>query len=879
MDLTPRSLAAGWVMLVLLASGVPVSAGPLRAARQVDAARVFVTALKTALESGDRESYLAGFQPRVRAREADRLESMFADLGMERAALFISSLQPDRPEGFTVFVRALFENDFSTIMELWRLDVRRTGQDWFVWERRNIGESKRLFKLSLPGPRAERVRRLEVRHEDIAISFENALVFYDNIPDLETALIVIGKGRLDFRPSLDRERHQLEMIFKTGFIQDRMEYAYLRFSNSSFENRVTITREEISKQPVLESERNRAASIFAKHYKRSFTVENSLNGETLSILPQGNEAVFEFQGDRVGDVTYVYSPFSDDEINFYQWKENRMLNLYSPPLDEGEKRLFISFGQKYDVLDYQIEIDFNPKRRFFAGKAQIKVETSVALLESLRFKFHPDLEILRITDEKQRELYYTQDKLRSVIYIHFLRPPNRGQTAIIHVFYRGQLDPPPLFSDNLSFSGQEGNIRFQPFKFETLLYSRSAFWYPAPANEDYFTARLKLILPPEYVAVSNGTLTERSRVSGLQDVIDVEKEGNSIFVFTAEKPLKYLSFVVGRLNVVEEDTESIPIRYYRSIETRPDHWDLFAVSREILFFYQTLFGPYPYEKLEIIKRLWNTSGGHSPASFIVLNELPRTVSQRLRGRSQGPVDLSRWREYFLAHEVAHQWWGQGISWASYRDQWLSEGMAQFAAMFYLRNKYGQKDFARILEKFSRGTTKKSVWGGITMGSRISHFDFEAYQTIVYNKAALVLNMLRDLLGDDLFFSGIQRFYTRHKYSAATTREFINVFRDLSGRELLPFFEPWFDSYRLPDVAATQTYRSAREGGLLQFDFVQKGDPFMFPLWIEWRENGILVRKKVIIDQKRFSCEFSVAAKPGKIRINPEMAVPGKIKLR
>jgi len=863
--------------LLLFALLASLSASP--AFRHIDAARAFLSDLKRALESNDRESYLTGFAPHIRDRESAHVESMFADLGMETVSIFVSSLQPSQPEEFTAFLRVLFENDFSVIMELWRIVIRRTGDGWMVRERRSVGESKRLFKLAIPGTRAERVRKLEVSHEDITISFRDAVVFYDNIPDLETALIVMGKGRLNFSPSHPREQHQLEMVYETRSIQDKMDYAYFRFSNSFFQNRVNIQRDDSTSRPVRESERDRAASLFAKHNTRSFTVRNSLNGEDLSVLPQSDEAVFEFRGDLVGDVTYVYSPFADDEINFYQWKENRILNLYSPPFDKGEKRLFISFGQKFDVLDYAIELDFDPKRTYFAGKAQIRVETRVALLDSLRFKLHPDLEILRITDDNHRELYYTRDSLRKVIYIHFLHPPKRGQTATIEVYYRGTLAPPQLYSDTVTASGQESSIRLQPFRFDSLLYSRSAFWYPAPADQDYFTARLKLIIPPQYIAVATGRLTERSRLSGLENVTDVEKIGNSVFVFTALNPVKYLSFVVGRMSIIEEVTEGIPMRYYRSLNTRPDHWEIFDASRDILEYYQDLFGPYPYEKFTIVKRLWNTAGGHSPASFIVLNELPRSVSQRLRGRSSGPVDLSRWREYFLAHEIAHQWWGQGISWASYRDQWLSEGMAQFAAVLYLRKKYGEKDFSRILDKFARGTKKKSIWGGITMGSRISYFDFEAYQTIVYNKAALVLNMLRDLLGDDIFFAGIQRFYSRHRYNAASTGEFVNIFHDLSGRELQGFFDPWLHSHRLPDVAVAHDVVSTSEGKRLRFDFVQRGESFVFPLWIEWRERGVTVRKKILIDQQRVVREFPVDARPGKIRVNPETAVPGKFKVR
>jgi len=153
-----------------------------------------------------------------------------------------------------------------------------------------------------------------------------------------------------------------------------------------------------------------------------------------------------------------------------------------------------------------------------------------------------------------------------------------------------------------------------------------------------------------------------------------------------------------------------------------------------------------------------------------------------------------------------------------------------------------------------------------VGSRISHFNYEAYQAIVYNKAALVLNMLKDLLGDELFFVGIKRFFSRHKYSAATTVEFMNVFHDVSGKDLELFFEKWFDSYKLPEVRAFHSIIPEEDGGILKFEFVQTKELF-------------IIRKKIIIDNRVVNCEFRVISKPGNIKINPDKAVPGTFYLK
>jgi aminopeptidase N len=229
----------------------------------------------------------------------------------------------------------------------------------------------------------------------------------------------------------------------------------------------------------------------------------------------------------------------------------------------------------------------------------------------------------------------------------------------------------------------------------------------------------------------------------------------------------------------------------------------------------------------------------------------------------------------MAHEIAHQWWGQGLSWESYHDQWISEGLAQFSSSLYLKERYGEDTYKEILKDFSKWTQKNSKWGAIIMGSRISHLNFEAYQSVIYNKTSLVLNMLRDLLGDDMFFLGMQRFYKLNKFSSSDTNAFIRIFNELSDDDLDAFFQGWFHSYHLPEVKVTHSLERGRSGFFLRISVIQDHRFFMFPLWLEWKENGKKVRKKIVVDKKVVNFEFDLKNKPKKIKVNPDQAVPGR----
>jgi aminopeptidase N len=382
-------------------------------------------------------------------------------------------------------------------------------------------------------------------------------------------------------------------------------------------------------------------------------------------------------------------------------------------------------------------------------------------------------------------------------------------------------------------------------------------------------------------------LVEKSVLNGVQRVTEIDKVGSSCSVYETKRPVKYLSFLVGKLSLTQAHSGPLPLAHYASSDVRSVRKNILEEAGRILEFYESRFGSFPFENLRVVQRLWRTAGGHSPASFIILNDLPRVptpgsgLRERLIGNPSSPVDLSsQWREYFLAHEIAHQWWGQGVTWARYRDQWLSEGLSQYSSALYLQSKYGDDALADILKKFSSWTEKKSRWGPITMGSRLSFTDFEAYQAIVYDKASLVLNMLRDLLGDEIFFSGLKEFFDAHKFTAAATGQFRRMMEKVSGRDLHDFFRLWFDSHMLPDAQVRYRVEKKEAGVLLKIRISQLNESFVYPLWIDWEdENGARRREKLVVDKKSEEFELSLPGPPRRLEVNPDKAVPGKFLIR
>jgi hypothetical protein len=830
--------------------------------------------LETSLKQKDIAAYLDNFTPEIREQEEKAFQEKFQRLNLDAVTVHRSRRQVVTNSGIRTYLTVLFESQDAVLIEVWQLDLEKSSAQWRIREKDITSDVRNLYKIRIPSGREERVSRVDIKHADIQITFHDPIVFYDNLPDIETALLVIGEGELLFSPSVPIERHQLELVYKKGYLQDHLYYVFVRCSNSLFEHNIRIEKARGSSPPIDQSDRNRAYSLFAKHYPRSFTVENSLNGKLLSVIPQEEEAVFEFEGEKIGKHTYIYSPFSQEEITLFQWEKQRFLNIYSPQNDDEEKRFFISFGEKFDVLSYEMDIDIEPDENYISGRAEIEIASNTGHLNKVKLKLNPDLEILRITDDNDSELFFTKDKLRKNLYVYFIDSIPRNQAAKIRVYYRGKILPGRNVEEAISAGQVDDLYLYIPPRSETYLYSLNSQWYPLPPEGDYFTARIRIIIPPGFSVVSNGVLVEESELPQSDKVEELANVGRKVSVFESRKPIKYMSFLVGRLQKKRESADPFPLRYFRTMDVILPRMNFFQESKNITQFYEGKFGPYPFESLSIIHRIWQESGGHSPASFVVLNQLPRIQGFRIK-RANSPVNLTRWNEYYLAHEIAHQWWGQGVTWESYHDQWISEGLAQFSSILYLKEKHGEAAFSNILKKMSGWTEKKAKWGPIVFGSRISHFDYFAFQTIVYDKSSLVLNMLKDMLGEELFFQGVREFFKKFKYRAAKTNDFAVTLSDISRKDLRPFFDVWFRSFKLPEVKVTYSIERIADDYRLKFRVSQKGETFIFPLWVGWTEDGKYVRKMIIVDGKDQTFPFELDHKPKRIQINPDSAVPGK----
>ena len=352
------------------------------------------------------------------------------------------------------------------------------------------------------------------------------------------------------------------------------------------------------------------------------------------------------------------------------------------------------------------------------------------------------------------------------------------------------------------------------------------------------------------------------------------------FAFRANQPLRYLAFVASRMNRVGErrieltaeaagaggDPVAISVDANPRLQSR-GRADVQA-AEDIVRFYTSLTGDAPYAAAAIALTESDRPGGHSPAYFSLINEPPLPTPSTWRS---DPAAFDGFPDFFLAHELAHQWWGQAVGWKNYHEQWLAEGFAQYFAAMYAQKTRGERVFVDMLRQFRRWGIEQSPQGPVYLGYRLGHLktDLRVFRALVYNKGAGVLHMLRRLLGDETFFRGIKLFYEDQRYQKAGTEDLERAMETASGRILDRFFDRWIYNADIPRIS----YRSTIADGRVTVEFEQMG-PQVFDVPVTVRlvhANGQLRDVMVPVTDKQVTRTIPTDTPVREVQINRDFA--------
>ena len=196
-------------------------------------------------------------------------------------------------------------------------------------------------------------------------------------------------------------------------------------------------------------------------------------------------------------------------------------------------------------------------------------------------------------------------------------------------------------------------------------------------------------------------------------------------------------------------------------------------------------------------------GGHSPPGLVIVQQRPPLMGSALKDDPATFYDIPG---FFLAHELAHQWWGQGVTPRSYRDRWVSEGFAQYAAALWARESQGEETFNRVLRKMVTWTKRLTSAGPVDLGNRVGHIqnNAQAHRAVVYDKGALVLDMVRRLIGEDAFRNSLNRLQKEHRFGMVDSETVRRAFEADARIDLDALWETFVRNTSLPSMRVEAT---------------------------------------------------------------------------
>ncbi|WPU94282.1 M1 family metallopeptidase [Mucilaginibacter sabulilitoris] len=298
------------------------------------------------------------------------------------------------------------------------------------------------------------------------------------------------------------------------------------------------------------------------------------------------------------------------------------------------------------------------------------------------------------------------------------------------------------------------------------------------------------------------------------------------------------------------DVNKIPVYTYVFPESRAVGFKSYSVAKEILPFFINKVGPYSYEKLANVQSK-TIFGGMENASAIFYFEESVTSPEI---------------EELMAHEIAHQWFGDGASEKSFWHLWLSEGFATYMTNLYLENKYGADTLKKRLiadRKKVLDFEKKRLTP--VLDSAVKSDYMQLLNANSYEKGGWVLHMLRRKLGDDLFWKGIRNYYAKYKGSNANTDDLRRVMEQTSGQDLKQFFNQWLRTAGHPDLNVAWHYDAGK--GVINFAVEQtQQTPYEFPL--TYAVDGKLYT--ATIKDKINNFEIPAKAAPADVIFDPEV---------
>ncbi len=426
----------------------------------------------------------------------------------------------------------------------------------------------------------------------------------------------------------------------------------------------------------------------------------------------------------------------------------------------------------YDANFYDIDLKIDPETQTIAGIVGVKGSVLANNFNSVELDLRSNLNVESVKNSQGNALNYSHSS--NILTITLDTPLNSGDNFYVIIEYGG--NPQSTGFGSFGFNKHPNNSSGKPMIWSLSEPYGARDWWPCKdtPNDKADSVDISLEVPSELIAASNGKL------------INTEINGDwTTYHWQERYPIAtYLVSVAIHPYTVFYDwykyspTDSMRLEYY----VFPSNFDAvqnnYALTKDMIGIFADRFGEYPFIKEKY---------GH--AEFVWGGGMEHQTLSSLGGH----------QESLIAHELGHQWWGDMVTCGNFHHIWLNEGFATYSEALWYEKYYGEDRLHQDMSYNVYYQGGKIFVDDTTSVNRIFHGGLS------YAKASWVLHMLRHVVGDTAFFSGIREYGERYRFKSAVTEQFQAVMEEISGKDLGSFFQRWIYGEYYPIYAVTYNF--------------------------------------------------------------------------
>ena len=629
------------------------------------------------------------------------------------------------------------------------------------------------------------------------------IYFVAPVENRYTGAVFIGTGEMSMTPPTQAEKNSIKIFTNQENIVEQFDKLVIRFTDKTFE--------EIKASPNATMKTGGAGANQARDlYRNNMDIlrkrlrDNRELRTLQDIYNPSQEGYFNafLNGSRFNKLVYVVDPFGvpgavPEEVALFSYGETDFGTWAAFHREEEFKKGTASSSEDRRIIDItQHDIDGAIKGSHLTITDRITFKNLIAGTRVIPFNLYGSLRVTSVQDAEGANLNFIQESKDedSDFGVILAKPLEKGQTYQLAVSYDG---------DGALRDSGGGNF---------ILTQRST-WYPANANtlfgEDRALYNMTFRYPKQYMFVGTGAPVEPDSRDGdisiakwssgktelavagfnygrfkRKEVADKDSGYNVEFYANIEVPDELKAI---QRNIEQAESQGVrTMTTLGSISTTAMADPAIADAQNSMRIYNIYFGKLPYTRIAMTQQPAAGFGQAWPTLVFMpyLAYVDTTQRAQLLG-TQGGTDTF-WR-YVAPHEVAHQWWGHIIGWDSYRDQWMSEGFAEFSASLYVQLTRGNDKFIDFWEQLrqqvvearpaTRGRKPYTI-GPVTQGYRLNNAKTGgAARFLIYPKGAYILHMLRMMMykqgqgGDAAFQAMMKDFVQSHYNQPVSTEDF------------------------------------------------------------------------------------------------------------